>query len=109
MSGLLTPEMRIEARASVDVRMVFRITKVGLVAGSYVTNGTLERNHLAKVIRNGVVVREGCKISSLRHVKDDVREVRAGMECGIRLEGFEDVHEGDRIETYEVLKIARSL
>jgi translation initiation factor IF-2 len=109
MSGLLTPEERIEARASVDVRQVFRITKVGLVAGSYVTNGTLERNHLAKVIRNGVVVREGCKISSLRHVKDDVREVRAGMECGIRLEGFEDVHEGDRIETYEVLKIARSL
>jgi len=109
LSGLLAPEERIEARASVDVRQVFRITKVGLVAGSYVTNGTIERSHLAKVIRNGIVVREGCKIGSLRHVKDDVREVRAGMECGIRLEGFEDVHEGDRIETYEVVKIARSL
>jgi len=74
-----------------------------------VTSGLVERGHLAKVVRDGVVVREGCKIASLRHVKDDVREVRAGMECGIRLEGFEDIHEGDRIDTYEVLKIARSL
>ena len=64
-------------------------------------------SHLAKVVRDSVVVRDKCKIGSLRHVKDDVREVRAGMECGIRLEGFEDVHVGDSIETYEILKIAR--
>ncbi len=109
LSGMLAPEERIESRATVSVRQVFRITKVGLVAGSYVTSGTLERSHQAKVIRDGVVVREGCRIGSLRHVKDDVREVRAGMECGIRLDGFEDIHQGDVIETYEVVKIARSL
>ncbi|MBI1825921.1 MAG: translation initiation factor IF-2 [Planctomycetes bacterium] len=109
LSGMLTPEERIESKATVNVRQVFRVSKVGLVAGCYVTQGTVERNHLAKVIRDGAVVREGGRISSLRHLKDDVREVRAGMECGIRLEGFEDVHEGDVIETYVVEKIARTL
>ncbi len=109
LSGMLKPEERIEARATAEVRQVFRVSKVGLVAGCYVSSGTIERSHVAKVVRDGVVVREGSKFSSLRHLKDDVREVRAGMECGIRLEGFEDVHEGDIIETYEVIKIARSL
>lgn len=109
LSGMLTPEERIEARATAQVRQVFRISKVGAVAGCMVTQGPLERSHLAKVIRDGVVVREGARIASLRHIKDDVREVRSGMECGIRLEGFDDVHAGDVIETYEVIKIARSL
>ncbi len=109
LSGMLAPEERIEARATAEVRQVFRVSKIGLVAGCYVSSGTVERSHVAKIVRDGVVVREGCKFASLRHVKDDVREVRAGMECGIRLEGFEDVHEGDVIETYEILKIARSL
>lgn len=109
LSGMLTPEERIEARATAQVRQIFRVTKVGAVAGCLVSQGPLERNNLAKVIRDGVVVREGCKIASLRHLKDDVREVRAGMECGIRLEGFDDVHVGDVIETYEVIKIARTL
>ncbi len=109
LSGMLAPEEKIESRATIQVRQVFRITKVGMVAGCYVTSGTVERSHLAKVIRDGVVVREGCRFSSLRHLKDDVREVRAGMECGIRLEGFEDIHVGDVIETYEIVKIARTL
>jgi translation initiation factor IF-2 len=109
LSGLLTPDQRIEEHATVDVRQIFRVSKVGLVAGCYVSQGTVERNHLAKVVRDGVVVREGARIGSLRHLKDDVREVRAGMECGIRLDGFDDIHVGDRIETYEVVEIARSL
>ncbi len=109
LSGLLAPEERIESRAAAQVREVFRITKVGVVAGCYLTQGPLERNHLVKVLRDGVVVREGAKIASLRHLKDDVKEVRSGMECGIRLEGFDDVHVGDVIETYEIIKIARSL
>ena len=109
LSGMLAPEIRIEARATVEVRQVFRVGKVGVVAGSYVSQGLVDRSHLARLIRDGVVLREGAKIGSLRHLKDDVREVRAGMECGIRLEGFDDVHTGDRIETYEVIKIARTL
>jgi len=109
LEGLLSPEERIEPRASAEVRQVFHISKVGLVAGSYVRDGTIERGHFAKVVRDGVVVREGCKFSSLRRFKDDVREVRAGMECGIRLEGFDDLHVGDAVETYEIVKIARTL
>ena len=81
----------------------------GVVAGSFITDGTIDRSHFAKVIRDGVLVREGCKFASLRRFKDDVNEVRKGMECGIRLEGFDDIHAGDVIETYEILKIARTL
>jgi translation initiation factor IF-2 len=109
LSGMLTPEERIESRAAAQVRQIFRVTKIGAVAGCYISQGPLERNQLAKVMRDGVVVRQDCKIASLRHLKDDVREVRSGMECGIRLEGFDDVHVGDVIETYEVIKIARTL
>jgi len=109
LSGMLAPEERIESRAAAEVRQVFRVGKVGIVAGSYVTQGTIDRGHFAKIVRDGVVVRDMARIGSLRHLKDDVREVRAGMECGIRLEGFDDIHEGDRIETFEVLKIARTL
>jgi translation initiation factor IF-2 len=110
LEGLLEPEERIEARGTAEVRELFRLGKrIGLVAGSYVTNGVVDRSHQAKVVRDGVVVREHCTFASLRRFKDDVKEVRAGLECGIRLEGFDDVHVGDIIETYEVTKIARTL
>jgi translation initiation factor IF-2 len=109
LEGLLAPEERIENRASAEVRQVFHISKVGMVAGSYVTEGTVDRNHFARVVRDGVVVRERSKLASLRRFKDDSREVHSGLECGIRLEGFDDLHVGDIIQTYEVLKIARTL
>lgn len=109
LEGLLAPEERVEIRGGADVRQVFNITKVGTVAGSLVSHGTLDRSHLVKVIRDGVVVREGCRLASLRRFKDDVKEVRSGMECGVRLEDFNDIHVGDRIETYEIVKVARTL
>ena len=109
LEGLLAPERHIESRAVADVRSLFRISKVGLVAGCFITNGTVDRNHLIKVIRDGVVVRDGCKLSSLRRFKDDAKEVRSGLECGIRLEGFQDIHEGDQLEAYEVIEVARTL
>ncbi len=109
LEGLLTPDEVIESRGIAQVREVFRITRLGVVAGCYVTEGVIHRSHLAKLVRDGVVVREGCKLDSLRRFKDDVKEVRAGMECGIRLEGFDDVHAGDVIEVYEVVKVARTL
>jgi translation initiation factor IF-2 len=109
LEGLLTPEEHVETRATAEVRDIFRISKLGLVAGCHVTDGTVDRKHLVKVIRDGVVVREGCRINSLRRFKDDAKEVRAGLECGIRLDGFDDVHAGDIIETYEIIKTARTL
>ena len=110
MEGLLAPEERIESHGTAEVREIFRLSrKAGVVSGSYVTEGIINRGHLAKVIRDGVVVREGCKFASLRRFKDDVKEVRAGLECGIRLERFDDTHVGDVIEAYEIVKVARTL
>jgi translation initiation factor IF-2 len=109
MEGLLAPEERVEQRAVAEVRDVFRISKLGVVAGCYVTDGVVNRGHLAKLIRDGVVVREGAKLASLRRFKDDAREVRAGLECGIRLEGFDDVKPGDQIHMYEITKVPRKL
>ena len=109
MEGLLKPDERIENRASCDVRDVFRISKLGPVAGCLVTSGMVSRHNLARLIRDGVVIRDGCKIDSLRRFKDDAKEVRSGLECGIRLHNFDDVKPGDKIETYEIVKEARKL
>jgi translation initiation factor IF-2 len=109
MEGLLEPEQKIEQRATAEVRDTFRVSKVGVVAGCYVTEGVVNRNHFARLARDGVVVRDDCKVSSLRRFKEDVREVRSGMECGIRLEDFEDIKPGDVIETYEIIKVPRKL
>ncbi len=110
LEGLLAPEEKPETRGTAEVRQVFHLSKgKGVVAGSLVADGVIDRGNLARVIRDGVIVREGSKFASLRRFKDDVKEVRAGMECGIRLEGFDDIHAGDVVEAYEILKIARTL
>jgi translation initiation factor IF-2 len=110
LEGLLAPEEKIEERATAEVRQLFHLSKgKGIVAGSLVSEGTFERSHLVRVVRDGAIVREGCKLASLRRFKDDVKEVRAGMECGIRLEGFDDLHVGDLVRTYEIIKTARTL
>jgi len=108
LSGMLAPEERETIAGHAEVRRVFRISKVGLIAGCYVRDGVVARNHRARLIRDGAVVFDG-KVGSLRRVKDDVREAREGLECGIRLDGFDDVKEGDVIETYQIEKIARTL
>ena len=109
MEGLLEPDEKVENRATCAVRSVFKISKLGPVAGCFVTDGAVSRNHLVRLIRDGVVVREGSAIASLRRFKEDVRDVRAGMECGLRIEGFADIKPGDIIETYEIVKLARKL
>lgn len=109
LEGLLAPEEKREQRATVEVREVFRISKVGAVAGCYVTDGIVARDHTLRLVREGVVMREDCEIASLKRFKDDAKEVRMGMECGIRLEGFDDIKQGDVLEAYEIVKIARSL
>ena len=110
LEGLLAPLETIEHRATAEVREVFRLSrKGGVIAGSIVTSGPLERDQLVKITRDGVIVREGAKIASLRRFKDDVKNVRSGMDCGIRVEDFDDIHVGDVIETYEIVKTARTL
>ncbi len=109
LEGLLAPEESIEVRATCNVREVFNITKVGTVAGCLVTEGVVQRSHLLRLIRDGTIVRDGNKIASLRRFKEDVKEIRAGMECGIRFEGFNDIKLGDVIEVIEVVKTARTL
>jgi translation initiation factor IF-2 len=108
LGGMLKPEKRETQLGRAEVRAVFRVPKVGLVAGSYVLEGTIIRNARARVIRDGVVAYDG-RIGSLRRFKDDVREVSEGFECGIGIANFNDVKEGDIIEAYEVREVAREL
>ncbi|MEZ4241255.1 MAG: hypothetical protein R3F59_34880 [Myxococcota bacterium] len=99
MKGLLAPVYEQVRMGTIEVRQLFRISKFGTIAGSYVIDGKVARNHSAKVLRDGSVIWEG-KIQSLRRFKDDVREVAAGYECGVSLDGFENLAAGDLIETY---------
>ncbi|HTG47475.1 MAG TPA: translation initiation factor IF-2 [Actinomycetota bacterium] len=108
LSGLLKPEERERVLGDAEVRQTFRVPKLGVVAGSYVQNGVIRRNAKARLVRDGVIVYDG-KIGSLRRFKDDAAEVREGFECGIGLENYQDVKEGDVIEAYEVEEVARSL
>jgi translation initiation factor IF-2 len=108
VGGMLKPEQRETQLGRAEVRALFRVPRVGLVAGSYVLQGTITRNARARVIRDGVVAYDG-RIGSLRRFKDDVREVSEGFECGIGIENFNDVKEGDIIEAYEVREVAREL
>ncbi|MBQ0753191.1 MAG: translation initiation factor IF-2 [Gammaproteobacteria bacterium] len=108
MSGLLPPEKREEILGVAEVRDVFRSSKFGAVAGSMVVEGTLYRNRPIRVLRSDVVVFEG-ELESLRRFKEDVPEVRNGMECGIAVKSYNDVKAGDKIEVFEIREIARSL
>ncbi|MDH4191239.1 MAG: EF-Tu/IF-2/RF-3 family GTPase, partial [Betaproteobacteria bacterium] len=108
LSGMLAPERREQVLGMVQVRQVFRISKVGSVAGCYVLEGVVKRNAQVRVLRENVVVHTG-EIESLKRFKDDVREVKAGFECGMSLKNFPDVKEGDQFEVFEVLEVARSL
>ena len=108
LSGLLAPEERVNELGSAEVRALFRVPRSGTIAGCYVTRGTITRGSRARLVRDGVIIYEGT-ISSLRRFKDDVREVAEGFECGIGLEGYNDLKEGDVIEAFEVREVARSL
>ena len=99
MEGMLEPEYREVVLGRAEVRATFRVPKVGTVAGSYVTEGKITRTSEARVLRDNVVIFEG-KIDSLKRFKDDVREVVSGFECGIGLERFNDIKEGDVIEAF---------
>ncbi len=108
LEGMLSPEEQEETIGTAEVRDLFKVPKVGTVAGCYVTDGTISRNDRIRVIREGVVIYEG-RIGSLKRLKDDVREVQSGYECGLSVENFNDVKVGDELETYRIIEIARTL
>jgi len=106
MRGMLAPETEERETATAEVRATFRVPNVGVVAGCYVTSGEIFRNNRVRVIRDGAVVYEG-QIGSLRRFKDDVRSVRSGFECGVGVENFNDVKEGDVLEFFEIVEVPR--
>ena len=108
LEGMLEPERREEFLGTAEVREVFKISKVGTVAGCFVTEGKILRSARARLIRNGIVIYDG-KIASLKRFKDDVKEVEAGLECGVALENYNDIKVGDVIEAYNILEIKRKL
>ncbi len=108
LSGMLAPEKKEAVLGLVEVRQVFRISKVGTVAGCYVLEGLVRRNALVRVLRDNVVVYTG-ELDSLKRFKDDVREVKAGFECGMSVKGYNDIQVGDQFEVYEVQEVARTL
>ena len=108
LEGLLAPDIVEEVDGSAEVRDVFRIPKIGLIAGSYVLDGKIKRSDKIRVVRDGVVVYEG-EIASLKRFKDDAKEVAAGFECGIGVEGFNDIKVGDVLEAYNMVEVSRKL
>lgn len=108
MSGMLAPERREEVIGSAEIRTVFVASKIGTVAGSYITSGHVTRSSHFRLLRDNVVVYTG-EIDSLKRMKDDVREVREGFECGIKLKNYNDIKEGDQLEFFEIKEIARTL
>lgn len=108
MGGLLKPTLREETLGEVAIRQIFKIPKVGKIAGSHVTKGVIRRTARVRIIRDGIVIWDG-KIASLKHEKDEARELKAGMDCGISFEGYQDFNEGDILEVYDVIEEKRSL
>ncbi|HUL94480.1 MAG TPA: translation initiation factor IF-2 [Usitatibacter sp.] len=108
INGMLAPERKEAVVGTVEVRNVFRISKVGTVAGCMVTDGVVRRGSSVRLVRGGVVVHTG-ELDSLKRFKDDVKEVKAGFECGLSLKNFNDVQVGDQLEVFEVVEVARTL
>ena len=106
MKGMFKPVFKEVHLGTISVRNTFKVSSVGTIAGAYVQDGKVQRNAQVRVVRDGVVIHEG-QIASLRRFKDDVREVAAGYECGIGIENFNDIHEGDVIETYTMEEVKR--
>jgi translation initiation factor IF-2 len=108
LEGLLAPEKKEEITATVEVRDIFKVPKIGTVAGCFVQDGKIQRGNKVRLIRDGIILFEG-GLLSLKRFKDDVREVESGFECGISLDGFNDVKVGDTIEAYKIIETKRKL
>lgn len=107
IEGMLEPEKKLEVLGQAEVRQVFRVSKVGMIAGCYVTDGVMERNAQIRVTRGGIVVEKDRKLEQLKRFKDDAREVRAGLECGMKIDGYDDIKVGDVLECYKTQNVKR--
>jgi translation initiation factor IF-2 len=108
LSGMLTPDKKEEITGMVEIRQVFLVSKVGAIAGCLVVDGLVKRTSSVRLLRDNVVIWTG-ELDSLKRFKDDAKEVRAGVECGLSLKGYNDIQEGDQLEVFEVTEVARSL
>lgn len=108
LEGMLSPDIKEEITSKVEVRHIFKSSKVGQVAGSYVLSGTITRNDKIRILRNGFEIFKGT-LQSLKHIKDDVKEMKQGFECGITISGFNDYEVGDIIESYKQIEVKRKL
>ncbi len=108
LSGMLAPERKESITGMVEIRQVFKISKIGTVAGCYVLEGTVKRSSLIRLLRDNVVIYSG-ELDSLKRFKDDVREVKGGFECGLSIKNFDDLRVGDQVEAYEIVEVARTL
>ncbi|MDK2125386.1 translation initiation factor IF-2 [Parachitinimonas caeni] len=108
LSGMLAPERKEQIIGQVEIRQVFHISKVGTIAGCLVLDGIVKRASSVRVLRNNVVIHQG-ELDSLKRFKDDVKEVKGGFECGLSLRNFNDIQEGDQLEVFEIVEIARTL
>jgi translation initiation factor IF-2 len=107
--GMLEPELRQEVLGHAEVRQVFKVSRVGAIAGCYITDGVVERDALIRVTRGGIVVENDRRLEQLKRFKDDAKDVRAGMECGMKIAGYDDIKEGDILECYKQVEIKRKL
>jgi translation initiation factor IF-2 len=109
LEGLLDPEIKLEVLGHAEVRDVFKITKTGMIAGCYVTDGSIERHQQIRVTRDGIVVESDRRLDQLKRFKDDAKEVKSGQECGMNIDGYNDIKVGDVIECYKTLEVKRTL
>ncbi|SFZ74122.1 translation initiation factor IF-2 [Chitinimonas taiwanensis] len=108
LSGMLAPEKKEQIIGSVEIRQVFVVSKVGSIAGCFVHDGVVKRGAGVRLLRNHVVIHQG-ELDSLKRFKDDVKEVKAGYECGLQLKNYNDIQEGDMLEVFEIIEVARTL
>ena len=108
MSGMLSPEEKEQVTGTVEIRQVISVSKIGNIAGCMVTDGVVKRDSHVRLIRNNVVIHTG-ELSSLKRYKDDVKEVRMGFECGLMLKGYNEIMEGDQLECFDIVEVARTL
>jgi translation initiation factor IF-2 len=109
LTGMLSPTKQDQILGHAEIRQVIKVSKVGNIAGCIVNDGVLQRNNKYRLTREGAVVVEGLTLESLKRFKEDVKEVRGGLECGVKLAGYDDIKLGDRLEAYKTVDVARTL
>jgi translation initiation factor IF-2 len=109
LTGMLTPTKQDQVLGHAEIRQVIKVSKVGSIAGCIVSDGVLQRNNKFRLLRDNVMVVENLTLDSLKRFKEDVREVRGGLECGLKLAGYDDIKVGDRLEAYKTVDVARTL